>query len=246
MKLNCDLGEDKPLVDASVMPYIDYANIACGGHVSDTQGMHDTVKLALKHNVTIGAHPSYEDKANFGRVDQELSSNEISALIVKQTKALHDVCLIEGASISYVKPHGALYNRMMRDVEVFKAVVAGMKQLQSSLSQTIPLMVLAQAGDNSAFDVIAADAQIPLIKEVFCDRGYLNDGSLVPRSEHGAILSSAEINERINELLKEGTLQTVSGKSLEITADTICVHGDDANALESVKSIRSIIDKAAN
>jgi len=239
VKLNCDLGEGNPAVDTAIMPYIDMANIACGGHASDAKGMQAAVDLALQHNVLIGAHPSYADKANFGRIDQELTTEETERLVTSQVNALQEICLAKGSQVSYVKPHGALYNRMMRDEVVLKAILIGINKVQPNL----PLMVLARR-DNSAIESIANDFKTPLIQEVFCDRGYKLEGSLVPRGEKGALLNSDQITKRINDLINRDSLETVCGEQLNIKADTLCVHGDDAHALQSVIAIRQMLSES--
>jgi UPF0271 protein len=242
MKLNCDMGESfghwKMGMDEEIMPYVDMANIACGFHASDPLTMSKTVALAKAHNVVVGAHPAYPDLLGFGRRDIKLSATEISNIVLYQIGALQAICHSQQVQLAYVKPHGALYNAMMRDNDIFSAIINAM----SSLEINIPLMILA----NNNAEQMRAQADklgVSLLLEAFCDRAYSDEGSLVPRSENNSVLvGDTAIENRIRELVVDKKITSISGKKLSINADTICVHGDHSDALESVIKVRAFID----
>ncbi len=231
-------GHWKMGMDEEIMPYINMANIACGFHASDPLTMSKTVALAKADNVAIGAHPAYPDLLGFGRRDMKLSSVEITNIVLYQVGALQAVCHAQNVEVGYVKPHGALYNAMMRDSMIFAAIVDAV----ASLSVSIPLMILAT--DKADEMKQQADKQgVSILLEAFCDRAYNDDGSLVSRSVKGSVLSDdSAIEYRIKELIQNKEITAMSGKKLPVNADTICVHGDNAHALQSVKKIRHFIE----
>lgn len=237
MLLNCDMGESfgqwQIGSDEQIMPYIDMANIACGFHASDPITMQKTVKLALQYNVKIGAHPSYPDLVGFGRRHMTCSDDEIYTLITYQIGALDAFCRQHGVKLSYVKPHGALYNDMMRETRIFNAILKAIADYDNSLS----LMLLATS-NNAEFRASAKPFNIDLIFEAFSDRRYLDSGTLQPRSEVGSVLhDSGEITAQITSLIEQGLVTTNSGMKLAIEADTICVHGDNPCALKAIIAI---------
>ena len=241
IKLNCDMGESfgiwKMGNDEEIMPYIDMANLACGYHASDALTMNRAVALAKEHNVTIGAHPSYQDLVGFGRRSILCSLEEIKSIILYQLGALSAFCRAHGTTISYVKPHGALYNDMMRDENIFKAILNAI----SSYDKNIKLMILSSP-KNEAYDFTAKQYSINLIYEVFADRNYNDDGSLVLRGlENAVIHDELEVANRITTLKDRGYLTSVSGQKLFIKADSVCVHGDNENALEFIKLLRKAL-----
>lgn len=242
IKLNCDLGESygawKMGTDEKIMPYIDMANIACGFHASDPFIMDKTVKLAVENNVTIGAHPGYPDLLGFGRRELSFSSDEIKQLILYQVGALQAICEANGTRIEYVKPHGALYNTMMKDKSQLTAIIEAI----ASLKDPIPLMVLANA-DAEENKQLAAKYSVSLLFEAFADRRYADDGNLMSRSLDGSVLEDEKaIHNQIQSLITNKEAISISGNTLSVHADTLCVHGDNEQALESVKSIRHFID----
>ncbi len=247
MKLNCDMGESDNHGgidnDEAIMPYIDMANIACGFHASNPSIMAKTVALAKANNVSIGAHPSYPDREGFGRRDMEFSSDEIIHMVLYQVGALQSICHAQGTQVDYVKPHGALYNTMMKNTEVLKAILKAIATLPLANSQNkIPLMVLA----NKQSDEIqshAKSAGVPLLFEAFCDRAYNDEGNLVSRTLEGATLATdSAIEKQIHDIASKKII-SISNNAIDIYADTICVHGDHQHALASVKKVRQIIDQ---
>jgi len=242
IKLNCDLGESygawKMGTDEQIMPYIDMANVACGFHASDPFIMDKTVKLAIQNNVIIGAHPGYPDLLGFGRRDMSFSSDEITQLVLYQVGALQAICEAKGARVEYVKPHGALYNNMMKDRSQLTAIIEAV----ASLKDSIPLMILANA-DAEENKQLAEKHSVSLLFEAFADRRYADDGNLLSRSIEGSVLEDDKaVKDQIQMLITDKQVTSVSGNTLSIEADTLCVHGDNAHALESVKNIRQFID----
>lgn len=242
MKLNCDLGEyalaDENCPDALVMPFIDMANIACGYHAGCQQTMRNTVALAIKHNVQIGAHPSYDDKDNFGRVSQALTDAQIIALMTAQLNALSIICAQHHARLDYVKPHGALYNDMMQNQQIFRAICKSL----SMFSNNLPLMIQA-VSNQDAFQQIADEYNIALIFEAFADRNYQANGLLVPRSEPNAVLHDVDdIIRRCKQLIIHQELQAVNCKVISVKANSLCVHGDNVHALAMVKALRLVLN----
>ena len=242
MKLNCDLGEFKNNNDADIMPYIDMANIACGFHGSDALTIKKTVQLAVEHQVIIGAHPSYPDVENFGRQSMTLSSDELIAVIQYQVGALQALCHAENTLVTYVKPHGALYNDMMKNLAIFKDICRAIAQLNQRSSQPLALMIQALK-DTQPFEQIAKAQNITLYFEAFADRAYQDNGLLVPRSEAGAVLSSnAAVVERCQKLINKQPLLSINNQPLEFQLDALCVHGDTPNALAMLKALRATIN----
>ncbi|MDR9830091.1 5-oxoprolinase subunit PxpA [Vibrio sp. FNV 38] len=238
--LNCDMGESygnwQMGNDSAMMPYIDLCNIACGFHASDPQIIVSTIQLALKHNVKIGAHPSYPDLHGFGRRSITMSVDEIVNMLIYQIGALQALAQSQGTTIHYVKPHGALYNDMMTNLSIFEGVCEAVSQFH------VPLMTLAVPNRDRLLD-IADDLDVPLLFEAFIDRSYLADGTLSPRSMHGAVLSKLEpILDQTKQILLYQKLKTLDGEILAIEADTLCVHGDNPLAPEVAQHLRQLID----
>lgn len=243
IKLNCDMGESfgtwKMGLDEEIMPLVDMSNIACGFHASDPVTMDKTIKLAHENSVTIGAHPGYRDLVGFGRRSIKCTKEEIENLVIYQIGALYAICQSNSAKVEYVKPHGALYNDMMRDVEIFTAIISGIERYDKNLK----LMILSSS-KNEHYEKIAKNFGVKLLFEVFADRSYMDDGSLMPRSMPNAVLgSSDEVIKRLDFLIKKSAIKSHTGKKLELKVDCICVHGDNAHALSIVKAMRDYLDK---
>lgn len=241
IRLNCDMGESfgiwKMGQDEEVMPLIHLANLACGFHASDSVTMNRSVELAKKYNVTIGAHPAYQDLVGFGRRTMPCSLEEIKSIVLYQLGALSAFCKAHGTAVAYVKPHGALYNDMMRDENIYKAILSAI----SSYNKNIRLMILSKQ-DNSAFEHTAKLYGIGLLYEVFADRNYEDDGSLVSRMNPNAVIEDElEVMHRVHMLNENGFLESVSGNKLYLKADTICVHGDGKHALDFINALRKVL-----
>ena len=241
MKLNCDMGESFGQwtigLDQAVMPWIDMANIACGFHASDPDVMARTITMALKHQVTIGAHPGYDDKKGFGRRSIPCSLAEIKHLVAYQVGAMQGMCALQGTKVSYVKPHGALYNDMMDKVEIFSAIVDAVASQPSRPS----LMILA-GPEQQTYQTIANSKGVTLLFEAFADRAYTPQGKLVSRTEPGAVLTktSAIVNQVVR-LAQTGEIVANDGSVLTLKVDTVCVHGDNLEAIAGIKAIKQAL-----
>jgi 5-oxoprolinase (ATP-hydrolysing) subunit A len=238
IKLNCDMGESfgiwKMGNDEEIMPYIDMANLACGFHASDAVNMSRSVILAKKYSVSIGAHPSYNDLLGFGRRTMLCSIEEIKSIMLYQLGALNAFCRANGMAISYVKPHGALYNDMMRDENIFKAILNAV----SSFNKNIKLMVLS-GPKNEEYEYTAKLYDIKLLFEVFADRNYNDDGTLVSRMEENAVIhEDLEVITRVINLKERSFITSVNGNKIFLKSDTICVHSDSEKALDFIKLVR--------
>ena len=221
--LNCDVGElDDVEHEAALMKLITSANIACGGHAGDELTMERTALLALRHDVRIGAHPSYPDRANFGRVEVSMSGSEIAATVQRQIETLDLVVRRLGGKIAHVKPHGALYNVATRDENVAKAIVAGVARWN-------PGVVLVGLAGSLALDVWRG-LGFSVWAEAFADRRYEPDGSLRSRRLPDALITDPQ------EAAAQALRFARAGE-----AQTICVHGDTAGAVEILKACREIL-----
>jgi UPF0271 protein len=239
IKLNCDMGESfgiyKIGMDEEIMPYVDMVNLACGFHASDPVTMHQSIKNAKKNNLQIGAHPSYPDLAGFGRREMNCSVEEIVSFVIYQCGALDALCKTYGEKVTYLKPHGALYNTMMQDKEVFKAICKAI----SKYDKTIKLMILSNI-NNKDYVKIADKYSIRLLYEVFVDRAYNDDGSLVSRDEKNAVLHCADdVIKRVKLLKERGIIKTINNNDLKLDIDTLCVHGDNEAALKLIIALKN-------
>jgi UPF0271 protein len=242
MLLNCDLGESYGSwtmgVDAAVMPYIDQANIACGFHAGDPVTMRRTLALAAEHGVAVGAHPAYPDIVGFGRRSMALSREEIIANLHYQLAALDGMAQSLGLTVNYVKPHGALYHDMMDHKETRAAIL----QAIASYHRPLALMLLAsaQAGVHRA----EADAAgVTLLFEGFADRCYDDDGRLLPRSKPGAVHDRERMLAQVAQIKRDAAVTTVHGNVIPLHIDTLCVHGDNPEAVQAIAAIRALLDE---
>lgn len=242
IRLNCDMGESfgiwKMGTDEEIMPYISLANLACGFHASDPVTMNRSVELANKYNVTIGAHPGYQDLVGFGRRSILCSLEEIKSIVLYQLGALNAFCKSHNTTVSYVKPHGALYNDMMRDENIYKAILSAI----SSYDKNIKLMILSTP-NFEAYEHTAMTYGISLLYEVFADRNYNDDGSLVSRMlPNASIHDELDVMERVRTLKERGYLESINNQKLFLKADTVCVHGDGENALGFIKALQRVLN----
>lgn len=231
--INCDLGEGMAN-DEQLMPFISSANIACGYHAGDAQTMRQTVALCLKYDVSIGAHPSFSDRENFGRKEIQLPPGEVYHLIINQIITLEKILLEAGATLRHVKPHGALYNMAAKDASLAAAIAQAVKDFNPNLV----LFGLC----NSHLIWEGEGIGLKTAREAFADRTYQEDGSLTPRKTPGALIEDpAQAVAQVLEMVEEGRVTTISGKKISIAPDTICLHGDGANAVAIAKSIHEAL-----
>ena len=239
--LNCDLGESfgawRMGDDAALLPLVTSANVACGFHAGDATTMLATCRAAAQLGVMVGAHVSYRDLAGFGRRAMEVPPAELRDEILYQLSALAGLARVAGTAVRYLKPHGALYNRIVTDDSQARAVVEAVTVFDPDLA------LLGLAG--SAVARAAADAGLRFVAEAFVDRAYRSDGSLVPRSQPGAVLSDAAvIAERALRLAAAGRVVAVDGADIPVTVDSLCVHGDTPGAVVMAEAVRATLDGA--
>ena len=233
--LNSDLGEHYGSWhmgdDDALLDIVTSANVACGFHAGDPHSMLATVRAAAARGVTIGAHVSYPDLVGFGRRPMEVSHEELMTDVIYQIGALQGIAQAVGTRVAYVKPHGALYNRIAHDERQAGAVIDAMLAINPEL----PLVALAGA------PVIAqaAAAGLRTIAEAFADRAYKADGSLVPRGQPGAVLHDPEmVGARMVRLAREGVVESAAGTLVSIPVDSMCVHGDSSGAVAMAQAVR--------
>lgn len=232
--LNSDLGESfgayKIGKDEDIIPLVSSVNLACGFHAGDPDVMAKAIDLCKKNEKSVGAHPGFLDLQGFGRRNMSLSASEVKNLVLYQIGALHAFCKSRGIALQHVKPHGALYNMAAKDYAMAKAICEAIAEFDSSL------ILLALSG--SKMIEAAKDVGIPYASEVFADRAYEDDGSLVARSKPRAMIEDEdEAVARVIQMIKNHKVKTVSGKEIEIYPDSVCVHGDSEKALLFVKKI---------
>ena len=240
LMLNCDLGESygawKMGRDEDVMPHIDQANIACGFHGGDPLVMQQTLEMARQNDVMVGAHPAYPDLVGFGRRSMLCSAAEITAFVTYQVSAIDGMAKCAGLELAYVKPHGALYNDMMAKTEVRTPIMAAIAAYHR------PIRLMLQATSESELHRTEADALgIELWFEAFADRCYDDDGKLLSRAKPGAVHSREKMLAQVEQICREGTVTTVSGHTLNLKPDTLCVHGDNEEGIAAIIEIRNII-----
>ncbi|MBR0156900.1 MAG: LamB/YcsF family protein [Clostridia bacterium] len=239
--LNADLGEGFGVysygADAELIPLVSSVNIACGWHGGDPTVMRRAAALAAKYGVTVGAHPGYPDPMGFGRRNMALSEKEITDALLYQIGALDGVCRAEGTRVSYVKPHGALYNTAAKDEAAAEGVVRAIGLYDPSL----PL--LCPAGSSMAR--AARSHGIMTAREFFADRACRADGSLVPRGEAGAVISDEnEVCARVCRAVSEGRVAAADGTDIAVSFDSICLHGDNPKAVALARRIRAALAEA--
>jgi UPF0271 protein len=234
--LNCDLAEGMPN-DALIMPFISSANIACGYHAGDAYLMEKTVELCLINQVAIGAHPGFNDKPNFGRIDQQLSENELYDLMSDQLRILHDICQQHGTRLHHVKPHGALYNMAARNRHISHVLARATKDFSPAL--------IFYGLSGSLMIEEAKSLGLATASEVFADRTYQENGALTPRSNPGALINDpAQAIQQVMKMIKQKRVTSVNGKEISIEAETICIHGDGAHAVEFSKQMNRMLKEA--
>lgn len=240
IKLNCDLGESfgswKMGMDESVMPHINQANIACGYHAGDPMIMRRTLKLAKENGVSIGAHPAYPDLNGFGRRSMLCSSEEIISYVQYQISALEGMALNLGMTLDYVKPHGALYNDMMAKQTVREAIMEAVAEHNSR-----PALMLQATPEHKQHLQEASQFELQLHFEAFADRCYDDDGKLLSRSKPGAVHTREKMMDQVRQLVDHGTVTTVSGHTLPLLADTLCVHGDNEAGVQAIADIKALL-----
>ena len=239
--LNSDLGESlgqwRMGDDATMLKLVSSANVACGFHAGDPAGILQTLRYAKAHGVAVGAHVGYPDLVGFGRRNMDVASEDLVAGVIYQIGALKGLAAAAGTVVSYVKPHGALYNTIAHHERQARDVISAIMAVDPSLS----LVCLA----GSALTQWAAQAGLKVVSEAFADRAYTPQGTLVSRREKGSVLHDAErVAQRMLQLVQEGTVEAIDGTVTRIQADSICVHGDSPGAVEMARQVRQTLEAA--
>ena len=232
--LNADLGEGAGH-DAELFELISSASIATGFHAGDADTMHAAVLEAKARGVAVGAHPSFFDRENFGRKELKVSVEEVFDAVAFQLGVFQAIAEAAGMRPNHIKPHGALYNMAVRDGKIAEAIARATKSLDAKLILFAP--------ENSALARAGESHGLQIAREVFADRNYLADGSLVPRSRADALLNNPEdAAVRVMRMLREGKVRSVEGDDVEVRVETICVHGDTPGAVEFARELRSRLE----
>jgi len=230
---NCDLGEGCG-DDAAIIPLITSASIACGGHAGDEATMRATLCLCLEHGIAAGAHPSYPDRAGFGRQEMALAPEAVLATVREQILRLVDAAAAEGTRLSHVKPHGALYNVAARDRAVAEAIANAVAGIDPEL------MLFGLSG--SQLTAAAEAAGLRAVHEVFAERRYEADGSLTPRSRDDAVIQDLdEAIAQVRGFVRDGSVVARTGERIALRADTLCLHGDRPDAAQFAKAIHDAL-----
>jgi 5-oxoprolinase (ATP-hydrolysing) subunit A len=230
--LNCDLGEGAG-ADAELMPLVSSANIACGAHAGDEATMRETVRLALRHGVAIGAHPGFADREHFGRRESPVSPREAGILVVEQVRRLQDIVHALGGVVHHVKLHGALYNQVSRDRALAAAVVAAVRE-----TARLPLLYVLSG---SVLETVAREqGGVAVAGEFFADRTYQRDGALTPRTRPDALVADeATAVAQVLRFVRDGKVRATDGTEVTVRADTVCLHGDGPQAVPFARRLRA-------
>lgn len=234
--LNADLGEGAE-TDAALLPLLSSANVACGAHAGSPQIIRHTVRLALAHGVGVGAHPSYPDREGFGRRSTNLPAAQLADTVAEQIEAVAEAVREAGAGLQHVKPHGALYNEAAGDPDLARTIGEAVRRVDPSL------IILALAG--SPMVAVLRQMGFRVAQEAFLDRGYTPTGALVPRGQPGAVIADArDAAQRAVRLVATGSIAAVDGRTIQVAADTLCIHSDTPHAAALAAVVREALADA--
>ena len=240
ININCDLGEKSKFHstkhDPDLLKIVNSANIACGFHAGDEETMKSTIEISKKNNVSIGAHPSFNDPLNFGRKRMSLSKKEIKKLIVDQYEILQGIAENLDAVVTHIKPHGALNNMACEDLNLSRILAETIFNIDKNLIYLVPT--------GSKMETAAKEFNMKIACEIFADRNYEDDGNLVSRSKADAIITDPEkCKKHVLEMVKNQSLNCLSGKKIPCQIDSICIHGDNTQSLETAKQIKKVLEE---
>ena len=241
ININCDLGESSKLDstenDPLLLEIVNSANIACGYHAGDRPTMEKTIEISKKNNVSIGAHPSFNDRENFGRKRLNLSSNEIQKLVIDQINILSNIANDKGIKVTHVKPHGALNNMACENYDLAKTISEAIIEVNKELIFLVPT--------GSQLESAGKKLNMKIAAEIFADRNYEDDGNLVSRSKKNAMITDPEIaKNHVIKMVQNQALNCYSGKQISCDIDSVCVHGDGKSAVNTAKLIREGLIKS--
>ena len=234
--INCDLGEKSKhhsnKYDPDLLEIVNSANVACGYHAGDENTMNQVIRISKKNNVSIGAHPSFNDPENFGRERMNLSSLEIEKLIIDQYEILQNIALKHGEKVSHIKPHGALNNMACENIELATILAKTIKAINKELIYLVPT--------GSKMQEAASKLDMKIACEIFADRNYEDDGNLVSRKKPYALITDPEqAKKHVLSMVKNQALNCHSGKQIPCEIDSVCIHGDNASSLNTAKTIKN-------
>jgi len=235
ININCDLGEKSKFHsiknDPDLLKIVNSANIACGYHAGDEKTMNDTIKISKKNNVSIGAHPSFNDPENFGRKRLNLNENEIKNLIIDQYEILQNIAIKNNEKVSHIKPHGALNNMACEDINLASILAKTIYNLDQDLIYLVPT--------GSKMELAAKKLNMKVACEIFADRNYEDNGNLVSRSKNNALITDPEVAKKhVLNMVHNQALNCLSGKKIPCKIDSVCIHGDNQRSLETAIKIK--------
>ena len=238
ININCDLGEKSKFHsienDPELLNIVNSANIACGYHAGDKATMEMIIKISKNNGVSIGAHPSFNDPENFGRKRINLSSSEIKKLIIVQYEVLQNIAQQHNDKVTHIKPHGALNNMACEDLELAATLANAINEINKDIIYLVPT--------GSKMEAAAKKLNMKIACEIFADRNYEDDGNLISRSKSNAIITDPEIAKKhVIEMIKNQSLNCLSGKKIPCNIDSVCIHGDNKSSLNTAKIIKKIL-----
>ena len=240
ININCDLGEKSKLhsnkYDKDLLEIVNSANIACGFHAGDEQTMINTIKISKNNNVSIGAHPSFNDPQNFGRKRHHLSEKDLKKLIIDQYEVLQNLAIKLGTKVTHIKPHGALNNMACEDLHLSKILAETIYKIDKNLIYLVPT--------GSKMEMAAKKFDMKIACEIFADRNYEDDGNLVSRNKDNAIITDPEkCKKHVLDMVENQSINCMSGKKIKCEIDSVCIHGDNVESLETAKQIKKVLEE---
>ena len=240
ININCDLGEKSEFhstkYDPDLLKIVNSANIACGFHAGDEKTMRNTIEISKKNNVSIGAHPSFNDPQNFGRKRHNLPESEIKKLIIDQYEILEGIADKLNAKVTHVKPHGALNNMACEDLNLSKILAETIYDIDKNLIYLVPT--------GSKMEEAARKVDMKIACEIFADRNYEDDGNLVSRNKPNAVITDPEkCKQHVLKMVETQSINCLSGKKIKCEIDSVCIHGDNKESLETAKQIKKVLEE---
>ncbi len=240
ININCDLGEKSEhhstKHDPDLLRIVNSANIACGFHAGDEQTMRNTIEISKKNNVSIGAHPSFNDPLNFGRKRHNLHNKDIKKLIIDQYEILENIAENLGTKVTHIKPHGALNNMACEDLNLSIILAETIYKIDKNLIYLVPT--------GSKMEKAAKKFDMKIACEIFADRNYEDDGNLVSRSKSNAVISDPEkCKQHVLYMVENQSINCLSGKKIKCDIDSICIHGDNIESLETARQIKKVLEE---
>ena len=240
ININCDLGEKSEFhstkYDPDLLKIVNSANIACGFHAGDEKTMRNTIEISKKNNVSIGAHPSFNDPKNFGRKRHNLPENEIKKLIIDQYEILESIAGNLNTKVTHIKPHGALNNMACEDLNLSKILAETIYDIDKNLIYLVPT--------GSKMEEAARKIDMKIACEIFADRNYEDDGNLVSRNKPNAVITDPEkCKQHVLKMVETQSINCLSGKKIKCEIDSVCIHGDNKESLETAKQIKKVLEE---